>query len=352
MKQKRTGLLALALCAALLLAACGRIAVEDESSGGSSSGVVAETQGSESGAKPENTPDAEQENTADASASQTTPEGDDSKETNASGTAPTETEPTGTGSAGTAPAESDPTAQTWTPTVTVSETVQTTRTDESGETVLLDFSYNTVTVSIPGNEAAAAAIQADLDAQLNKLMATADELVQTRTEDEFYDGEYALIGVYTLTRADSGAISFRYKLTEYMGGAHESSEISGVSYDTATGARLTLATLGEGVREAATEPCQLLTQTVADNNEGFFFDGYLEGVESSVVTDDTFWLTADGLVFIDNEYVLQSYAAGTLEYLVPYSALADVLNEAYALSGTEGAQASVTLADGTVYTLE
>lgn len=343
MRQKLTGLAALALCAVLLLAACGRTAVEEENSAGaSSSGLTAEEQGGASGTEQDGTQqsEAQQDETEQTGAQQSETEqsgaeGDGSKQGNSAG-----------GGA------ADPERQEWTPEVTVSETVKTERSDESDGTTLLSFSYNTVTVTIPGNEAAAEAIQAELDARLAELQETANELVEERAADEYFDLEYYLSGTYTLTRADSGVISLRYEVTQYLGGAHQSCEISGVSFDTATGERLTLAALGEGVQEAAVETCQLLTQKVADANEDFFFDGYLEGVESSVVTDNTFWLTADGIAFIDNEYVLQAYALGTLEYLVPYSAVSDVLEEAYFRSGTEGTGASVALSDGTSYTLE
>lgn len=252
---------------------------------------------------------------------------------------------------GAAPEISAPQPEIPQPEVTVTPSVEENRTDGSG-TVLLRFSYNTAAVSIPGYEGAAEAIQRELDGWVETLKARAEELETVRGEDEFFDGEYYLEGELTVTREDSGIISVQIRQSEYAGGAHGSTCCYGITYDTATGQRLTLATLGEGVRGAAVQRCQALAQLVEEKREGFFFEGYLDGVSSSVVTDTTFWMTEGGVLFVDNEYVLQPYAGGTLYFYLPYSDLREVMDERYLLPGAGGDAASVTLFSTDVYTLE
>lgn len=307
MKHPLCRILPAALAAALLLAGCGRTAAGTGDPGGSASPSLSAAQGEEGSQSSVGTPPEQPEQPEER----------------------TEAEPQ----------------------AAASELVEDNRTDEDGS-LLLTYRHNTVTVSIPGNEEAAAVIQADLDSQSAALALRADELELSRREAPFSGGEYYLEGRYTVTRADSGVISLLYCETSYAGGVHGSTVFWGYTYDTATGQRLTLSALGEDLKKTADGLCQALAQQVEAYQPGFFFEGYLEGVSSSVVTDDTFWMTDTGLQFVDNEYVLQSYAGGTLQFFLPYGALQGALEERYFLAVEEEEPASVSMSDGKTYTQE
>lgn len=95
-----------------------------------------------------------------------------------------------------------------------------------------------------------------------------------------------------------------------------------------TGARITLETLGQAFIDTATQ--LVLDQAAAKNEEtpGLLIDDYATYI-GDVVSDDTFYFTDDAVVFVSGEYVIQSYAAGIIEFSVPYLQLSSVLPEAY-----------------------
>lgn len=59
-----------------------------------------------------------------------------------------------------------------------------------------------------------------------------------------------------------------------------------------------------------------------------------DALESVLYEDDVWYLSAYGLSFMSNPYMLGSYVAGTIEFIIPYSALADMgFKDVYAYTG-------------------
>lgn len=227
-------------------------------------------------------------------------------------------------------------------------TVADDRTGETGDAYLL-FSYDVAKVEVPGNEAAAAAIQAGLDALTEDILEQAELMSAGGPEDEGMGTPYFLKQTLSVTRLDTAVLSIQVRLETYLGGAHGSVLYTGLSFDPSTGARLTLESLGSGVKDASVASVTALADVIAADQESFFFSEYQEGIVTSVVTDDFFYLTEDGIVFVDNEYNLQSYAGGVVFFTVGYDGLADSLDARFALPG---APSSAVLSDGSRYTLE
>lgn len=239
-----------------------------------------------------------------------------------------------------------PEGQAALPTVTFI-TVQEDQTDEDG-TLLVEFAYDSATVTIPGNDKAAQAIQQDLASIQEDARQDAAEMAADKLDSDF-TGNYYLKQSFTVTRADAAIISILITYTSYQGGAHGSTVYSGVTYDAATGSRLTLASLGSGVTQKAADTVLALAEQVELVNPGFFFTGFRDGVSRYVVQDSYFYLSENGLVFADNEYTLQSYAAGPVFFTVSYGDLNGILDARFMGSTTAASQAET--ADGGIYTL-
>ncbi len=92
------------------------------------------------------------------------------------------------------------------------------RTGEDGST-LLEFSYVVATVVV-GDEVVTAAIQADLDSELDALLSEAEGLIELRLEDDYFDGAYALSQTITVERYSGQVLSLLTLTYAYSGGAH------------------------------------------------------------------------------------------------------------------------------------
>ncbi|MCD8342396.1 MAG: DUF3298 and DUF4163 domain-containing protein [Clostridiales bacterium] len=220
------------------------------------------------------------------------------------------------------------------------------RIGEDGST-LLEFSYVVATVT-GGDEAVTAAIQADLDSELDALLSEADGLVELRLEDDTFDGAYALSQTIEVERWSGQVLSLLTLTYAYSGGAHGGSAYTPLCYDLTTGSRITLADLGEGVADACADLIVQLCDTIQADGEGGLFDDYADTVSDYVVQDGCFYLAEDGVVFLAGEYSIGPYAMGSTRFLISYNDLSE-LNPQYARETDAVTQAE--MADGSVYTL-
>ncbi len=308
--MKRILCLLLALSMALALTACGRQATEADGSAQSGSSV---TQPERSAVSPEESGDTQPERSAAQSESAAQPEAS-SMTTELEGVS--------------------------------LEDVTDDRTGEDGST-LLEFSYVVATV-VGGDEAVSAAIQADLDSELDALLSEADGLAELRLEDDYFDGAYALSQTITLERYSGQVLSLLALTYAYSGGAHGGSAYTPLCYDLTTGSRITLADLGDGVADTCADLIVQLCDAIQADGEGILFDDYAETVTDYVVLDGCFYLAEDGVVFLAGEYSIGPYAMGNTRFLISYNDLPE-LNPQYARE-TE-AVTLAELADGSVYTL-
>ncbi|MCD7920275.1 MAG: DUF3298 and DUF4163 domain-containing protein [Clostridiales bacterium] len=220
------------------------------------------------------------------------------------------------------------------------------RTGEDGST-LLEFSYVVATVVV-GDEVVTAAIQADLDSELDALLSEADGLIELRLEDDYFDGAYALSQTITVERYSGQVLSLLTLTYAYSGGAHGGSAYTPLCYDLTTGSRITLADLGDGVADTCADLVVQLCDAIQADGEGVLFDDYAEAVTDYVVLDGCFYLSEDGVVFLAGEYSIGPYAMGNTRFLISYNDLPE-LNPQYARETDAVTQAE--LADGSVYTL-
>lgn len=227
-------------------------------------------------------------------------------------------------------------------------------------TVVMTHACDKVTVSIPGNEEAQAAIQADLDALAQNFEQTVENLTQDALsiyEPSMVDSSTGTLGYMytfsdkqsvTIARCDERVISLVISEVGYSGGAHGWDSRYTRNYDTQTGQRLTFADLGGDAFVSAGKEA-VLSQAAAmqaereifsEGYEGYidevFQDGtstaeelYGEGMGDDII-QPTFYFNDEGVVFISGEYVMQPYVAGIIEFTIPYEELSGVMPEAYA----------------------
>lgn len=135
--------------------------------------------------------------------------------------------------------------------------------------------------------------------------------------EEMQDDFYGFSRNQTLkpTRLDAAIASISMDEYIYLGGAHDSSYLSGITFDTQTGKELLLEDLGdikEDIRAYLSEyikehpsdlyneaECAEVINTLLDTQAGWYLDGL-------------------GLIFVFNEYEINSYAAGRTLVRIPY----------------------------------
>ncbi len=204
----------------------------------------------------------------------------------------------------------------------------------ANDAVLVNSEWDSATVTVPGNETAQKAIQADLDQILSTFRATSDEYFKDATD--FYDENgrkldspayYHSLSI-TRGRCDNQVISLTFDEGNYTGNDNRYAR----NYDSATGQVLTLKDLGNGVDQVA---CDKIIRFVNQihKKDGLFLDRIKTADLKDVVTDDMFYFSKNGLVFISGQYLLQSYAEGIVEFTISYSDLEGRLKDAYNLGG-------------------
>ena len=136
-------------------------------------------------------------------------------------------------------------------------------------------------------------------------------------------------------RQDDTVISFQEQSSTYTGGAHGNNIVAGVTFDAKTGQRIQLADLMESEEDGKAEVDQILLEKAQEMQEksmqedgyGIFFEEY-ETYIPDVLTEDSWYMTEDGMTIVSNEYLLAPYAAGATYFDLPYETC-DFIKEVY-----------------------
>lgn len=198
-------------------------------------------------------------------------------------------------------------------------------------------------VTMEGNPDAAEKINADIRTRVDACKTDsgteemAEEMIQyMKTEDPDYVPIAYNDGLtFQTVRADSSVISFRLLYETYSGGAHGSQTARGVNYSAKTGELIAFSDLSDdpvAFREDTLAYNQQLAQTESYTMRMFSADDVTNGnLESVLYADDVWYLSTTGLVFMSDPYALGPYAAGIIEFIIPYGDLADMgIKESYA----------------------
>lgn len=154
---------------------------------------------------------------------------------------------------------------------------------------------------------------------------------------EFSDALTALV-----TRADNSVLSVIYTENCYTGGAHGVYGSNAFNFDMSTGELLTLDKLSEDGEALADFLVSYMTALVEKDEEGYYSDriiedflpeGGLEEALRALLREGSWYFDEEGLVIISTIYELGPYAAGVVEFCIPYADLEGELDARWLFPG-------------------
>jgi hypothetical protein len=126
-----------------------------------------------------------------------------------------------------------------------------------------------------------------------------------------------------------GIVSFYITVASYQGGAHGSIAIMSETFDLKEGTRITADTLF--IADEQTYTTRIKDYILAEMDERAqddhspYYENYPELLEATY-NKENFVLTEDGLRVYFQVYDLAPYAGGSIQFDIPYSEIADILN--------------------------
>lgn len=213
---------------------------------------------------------------------------------------------------------------------------------EDNSQSLLDVSVSYPKITIANQESATEKINSAINAELNTFWTYQEENASYAKEEynmSLDDSEYSFEPYtaslsYEMKRCDDKIISLVFTQDEYTGGAHGNHWSYGLTFDTASGEKLTLNTLSDNDSDFYHMLLDDLTRQVSlPAYKDYIFEDFSSDIESVLLQDSAAWyLDRSGMSFISNPYVLGPYAAGTFEFNIPYEQLSG-LKKNYAYDG-------------------
>ena len=222
---------------------------------------------------------------------------------------------------------------------------------QNGETLILTFSYETPEVYIEGRDEASG--------KINEYIATLDEtyytgndygmgqsdgvngMLEMATDNYSYaveNGitdmpmEFASSRSAEVKRIDSRLLSLLCNTYVYTGGAHGNYVDRGYNFDTETGEYVTLEMLSGDYEKLSEFLLGYMCRLFEEDKDGYYSerisDEYLQSLSSDYKTafaallrDGSWYFDGDGMVIFSDVYEIAPYAAGIVEFRIPYSDL-------------------------------
>lgn len=212
-------------------------------------------------------------------------------------------------------------------------------------------SLGTATVSSK-DERAAERINSSLAELYVKFGADA-EYTQRVAEDQT-DGEQIALSYYcapSVTRCDTRVLSAVFDVSQDIGGIHADSTRTSRSYNADNGSLLTLADIAKNEEQLKTFIKNYVIGLAAgdDYKEGgvsILFDDFESTINDLVDAGANWYFSDGGLVFYANPYDIAPYSRGVLLFEIPYSALAEFIDESFMPVEYEGDNGMLLADDG------
>lgn len=259
---------------------------------------------------------------------------------------------------------------------------------QNGDTLILSFSYETPRVYIEGRPEASNAV--------NEYIATVDETYYTGNDYGVGEGndDYSMSGLNGMLematdnysyavengvtdmplefsssrtgrveRIDSRVLSMVYTTYTFTGGVHGSYFDTGYSFDTESGEYVTLDMLSGSADELKAFLADYMMGLYTADKDGYYSarvfadmvtDGDVNAAIAALVRDGSWYFNEDGMVIYSTIYELGPYAAGIVDFVIPYSDLAGHIDDKWlpaertAESGTLTLKAQSDIADGSI----
>lgn len=212
-------------------------------------------------------------------------------------------------------------------------------------------SLGTATISSK-DERAAERINSSL-AELYVRFGADAEYTQRVAEDQT-DGEQIALSYYcapSVTRCDTRVLSAVFDVSQDIGGIHADSTRTSRSYNADNGSLLTLADIAKNEEQLKTFIKNYVIGLAAgdDYKEGgvsILFDDFESTINDLVDAGANWYFSDGGLVFYANPYDIAPYSRGVLLFEIPYSALAEFIDESFMPVEYEGDNGMLLADDG------
>lgn len=212
-------------------------------------------------------------------------------------------------------------------------------------------SLGTATVSSK-DERAAERINSSL-AELYVRFGADAEYTQRVAEDQT-DGEPIELSYYcapSVTRCDTRVLSVVFDVSQDVGGIHADSTRTSRSYNADDGSLLTIADIAKNEEQLKTFIKNYVIGLAAgdDYKEGgvsILFDDFESTISDLVDAGANWYFSDNGLVFYANPYDIAPYSRGVLTFEIPYSALAEFIDESFMPVEYEGDNGMLLADDG------
>lgn len=212
-------------------------------------------------------------------------------------------------------------------------------------------SLGTATVSSK-DERAAERINSSL-AELYVRFGADAEYTQRVAEDQT-DGEQIALSYYcapSVTRCDTRVLSAVFDVSQDIGGIHADSTRTSRSYNADNGSLLTLADIAKNEEQLKTFIKNYVIGLAAGDEykEGgvsILFDDFESTINDLVDAGANWYFSDGGLVFYANPYDIAPYSRGVLLFEIPYSALAEFIDESFMPVEYEGDNGMLLADDG------
>ena len=259
---------------------------------------------------------------------------------------------------------------------------------QNGDTLILSFSYETPRVYIEGRPEESNAV--------NEYIATVDETYYTGNDYGVGEGndDYAMSGLNGMLematdnysyavengvtdmplefsssrtgrveRIDSRVLSMVYTTYTYTGGAHGNYFDTGYTFDTESGEYVTLDMLSGNFDELKAFLADYMIGLYTADKDGYYSarvfadmvtDGDVNAAIPALVRDGSWYFSEDGMVIYSAVYELGPYAAGIVDFVIPYNDLAGHIDDKWlpaertAESGSLTLKAQSDIADGSI----
>ncbi len=232
----------------------------------------------------------------------------------------------------------------------------------AGTELILTFACETPSVYIEGRDVAAAAIN-DYIALLDETYYTGNDygvgtsmgysmmlelaqdnygyVVSTGAEDVSL--EYASSRSVTVARADDKVLSLVYNDYTYTGGAHGNYGDTGYVFNTETGEKISLDQLSTDFDAFTAFAVKYMVDKAESDQElsqkidaGIVPTEQYSAAFGALLREGSWYFNNEGLAIFSDLYELSSYAAGIIEFTIPYADLKGVIDDKWLPSQRSG----------------
>ena len=221
---------------------------------------------------------------------------------------------------------------------------------ENGTQRILDFRWDSVRVESPVVCEAAVKMTETLGAMedtwytgsgedafdsygYDAMLVEAEDMYGLRKEYGGDPVELSCTREVSCVRADDEIVVFLANYYIYRGGAHGDYKAEGICFDAKTGERLHLEDLSQNPDSFKSRVLEEMLRLADEDADGYYSERLMlpedtsrEDAFAALLRDGAWYPAENGLLLFSDTYELASYAAGSIEFLIPYERLADCLD--------------------------